>query len=126
MSHRFEMGRLGASCMGFDHRPAHLDLTKSEVACCRGDPHPLRPARPCGGPSRRILRIVLIVAAVVVAIWLIGLIIGYTLFNTGGRSARSCDWAPPTTAATMSTNRSRPSRIVSTVPGTGTGDVITP
>jgi hypothetical protein len=26
----------------------------------------------------------------------------------------------------MSTNRSRPSRIVSTVPGTGTGDVITP
>jgi hypothetical protein len=43
------------------------------------------------------LRIVLIVAAVVVAIWLIGLIIGYTLFNTGG-----------------------------TVPGTGTGDVITP
>jgi hypothetical protein len=48
------------------------------------------------GSSRRISRIVLIVAAVVVAIWLIGLIIGYTLFNTGG-----------------------------TVPGTGTRDIVT-
>ena len=48
------------------------------------------------GPRRKILRIVLIVAAVVVVVWLIGLLIGYTLFNVGG-----------------------------TVPGTGTGDVVT-
>ena len=48
-------------------------------------------------PRRRILRIVLIVAAVVVVVWLIGLFIGYTLFNVGD-----------------------------TVPGTGTGDVVTP
>jgi hypothetical protein len=47
-------------------------------------------------PGRRILRIVLIVVAVVVVVWLIGLIIGYTLFNVGG-----------------------------TVPGTGTGDILT-
>jgi hypothetical protein len=38
---------------------------------------------------------VLIVVAVVVAIWLIGLLVGYTLFNVGGQ-----------------------------VPGTGTGDII--
>jgi hypothetical protein len=48
-------------------------------------------------PRRRILRIVLIVVAVVVVVWLIGLLIGYTLFNVGG-----------------------------SVPGTGTGDVVTP
>jgi hypothetical protein len=44
-------------------------------------------------PRRRILRIVLIVVAVVVLVWLIG----YTLFNVGG-----------------------------SIPGTGTGDVVTP
>ena len=47
-------------------------------------------------PRRKILRIVLIVVAAVVVVWLIGLLIGYTLFNVGG-----------------------------TVPGTGTGDVVT-
>jgi hypothetical protein len=46
-------------------------------------------------PRRRILRIVLIVVAVVVVVWLIGLLIGYALFNAGG-----------------------------SVPGTGTGDII--
>jgi hypothetical protein len=44
-------------------------------------------------PRRRILRIVLIVVAVVVLVWLIG----YTLFSMGG-----------------------------SIPGTGTGDVVTP
>ena len=47
-------------------------------------------------PRRRILRIVLILAAVVVVVWLIGLLVSYTLFNVGG-----------------------------TVPGTGTGDIVT-
>jgi ferric-dicitrate binding protein FerR (iron transport regulator) len=47
-------------------------------------------------PRRRVLRIVLIVAAVVMIVWLIGLVIGYTLFNVGG-----------------------------SVPGTGTGDIVT-
>jgi len=47
-------------------------------------------------PRRRILRIVLIVAAVVVVLWLIGLVIGYTLFDVDG-----------------------------SVPGTGTGDIVT-
>ena len=47
-------------------------------------------------PRRKILRIVLIVVAAVVVVWLIGLLIGYTLFNVGG-----------------------------TVPGTGTGDIVT-
>jgi hypothetical protein len=47
-------------------------------------------------PGRRTRRIVLIVVAVVVVVWLIGLLIGYTLFNVGGST-----------------------------PGTGTGDVIT-
>jgi hypothetical protein len=47
-------------------------------------------------PRRRILRIVLIVVAVLVVVWLIGLLIGYTLFNVGG-----------------------------SVPGTGTGDIVT-
>jgi hypothetical protein len=47
-------------------------------------------------PRRRTLRTVLIVVAVVVVVGLIGLVIAYWLFNTGG-----------------------------TVPGTGTGDVIT-
>ena len=46
-------------------------------------------------PGRRTLRIVLIVAAVVVVLWLIGQLISYTLFNAGG-----------------------------TVPGTGTGEII--
>jgi hypothetical protein len=44
---------------------------------------------------RRTRRIVLIVVAVVVAVWLIGFLIGYTLFNVGE------------------------------IPGTGTGDVVT-
>lgn len=48
-------------------------------------------------PRRRILRIVVIVVAVVVVVWLIGFIVGYTLFNVGGE-----------------------------IPGTGTGDVLTP
>ena len=47
-------------------------------------------------PRRKILRIVLIVVAAVVVVWLIGLLIGYTLFNVGGP-----------------------------VPGTGTGDIVT-
>jgi hypothetical protein len=46
-------------------------------------------------PRRRILRIVLLVVAVVVVVWLIALLIGYTLFNAGG-----------------------------SVPGTGTGDIV--
>jgi hypothetical protein len=46
-------------------------------------------------PRRRIRRIVLIMVAVVVVVWLIGLVIGYTL-NVGGE-----------------------------IPGTGTGDVVT-
>jgi hypothetical protein len=44
-------------------------------------------------PRRKTLRIVMIVVAVVVVVW----IIGYTLFNVGGL-----------------------------IPGTGTGDVVTP
>jgi hypothetical protein len=48
-------------------------------------------------PRPRILRIVLIVVAVVVFVWLSGLLIGYTLFNAGG-----------------------------SVPGIGTGDIVTP
>jgi fatty acid desaturase len=47
-------------------------------------------------PRRRILRIVLIVVAVVVVVGLIGWLIAFWLFNAGG-----------------------------TIPGTGTGDVIT-
>jgi hypothetical protein len=80
--------------MGFDRRPAHLDLTNPRlhaVAVPSTHIHYDQHGR-VEVPRRRILRIVLIVVAVVVVVWLIG----YTLFNVGG-----------------------------TVPGTGTGDIVT-
>jgi hypothetical protein len=80
--------------MGFDRPPAHLDLTKPSlhaVAVPSTHIHYDRHGR-VEVPRRKILRIVLIVVAAVVVVWLIG----YTLFNVGG-----------------------------TVPGTGTGDIVT-
>jgi hypothetical protein len=84
--------------MGFDRRPAHLDLPNPRLhadAVPSTHVHYDQHGR-VEVPRRRILRIVLIVVAVVVVIWLIGLLIGYTLFNVGG-----------------------------SVPGTGTGDIVT-
>jgi hypothetical protein len=80
--------------MGFDRRPAHLDLPNPRLhadAVPSTHVHYDQHGR-VEVPRRRILRIVLIVVAVVVVIWLIG----YTLFNVGG-----------------------------SVPGTGTGDIVT-
>jgi hypothetical protein len=68
--------------MRFDRRPAHLDLTNPRlhaVAVPSTHIHYDQHGR-VEVPRRRILRIVLIVVAVVVVLWLIG----YTLFNLGG------------------------------------------
>jgi hypothetical protein len=80
--------------LGVRPPPGHLDLTNPRlhsVAVPSTHIHYDRHGR-VEVPRRRILRIVLIVVAVVVIVWLIG----YTLFNVGG-----------------------------TIPGTGTGDVVT-
>ena len=83
--------------MGFARRPAHLDLTnpRSHAFAVPSTHVQYDQHGRVEVPRRRTQRMVLIVVAVVVVLWLIGQVIGYTLVNVGG-----------------------------TVPGTGTGDIV--